>query len=663
MAEKTKVQQLVEIYEKSYQWYKDTYWTSGEENARFSRGQHWNEEEIQAHYNQKRIPYSIPLIESKVNIILSQQMQTPYDIIAIPRTEEDEISAEIKNAIFKYLTDVNDFKYLISDSYRDGLIKKYAVIKREIDFTDNVEGEILIDKVIYNNFMWDTNCKKYNISRYANWACESVFITRQELADTYPDLAEKIKLIPEKETSEAGEKADQYKMWYMSNNGMNYINVVKFWERRFKKFYKTTYAKGIDQQGQLVTEIRDEDTKPDIPEMNDLERNMMLQQGAEFPVSTMSRTKEYLTLYLFSKDLSEILEEKEIDSRIIPRHCFFANFDDGEIWSFYDLLKDPQKIIDRYFTQIDASIGKLIKNSYQIEWNKLHPDDQADWANIAKDLVSGGGMIRSMGGGDVIKPIDSNSVPPQLFTTMQLIVSVLEDIAGGRNVQGLQENSGESGRAVLARQQQGFLVAYLYIYNLTRFIKGLGEGLNEDINEVYGTSEERIIDITDNSLDELVKMKFQKMGIYKPSEFMRGRGYLKINKQIGDKMLGEAKSRIIIMEGKYEPTEKQRKLQQWYSINEMQIRAGQQPYPVSLWADDLDFAPSVVQKMKDFEAKMEQQKQQAMEAQAKQQQIDSNLRQQEGIRKTGETLNKNHVALTQSEQAVNPAEKTVVSAG
>lgn len=620
---KTKISELIDIFETAYTDFKTKYWTDGDENARFMRAKHWSDEQEESHTLQGRQAYSIPILESKMATIISQQMQNPYDIIAIGRTEEDEVPAEIKNAIFKQISDINELTYLMSEAYQDALIKKYGVLKRYIDYSENVEGDIKVEKVIYKNFLWDTNCKKYNISRYAQWGCEQIYMTKQDLKDLNPEAD--FSNLPDSD-NDGGDK-----IWYSRQNGMNYVKVIKFYERRYKKTYKVTYLSG---------KTEDEDTKPEIGEYTQEELLALTVQGADVPVSYMEKNREYLMYYLFTKDVAEMLEEKEIDSYLIPYHVIFAENDDGELTCLVDKLKDPQRIVDRYFSQIDASIGKLIKSSYEVNWTQLHKEDQEKWEAIQKKLVQGGAILRRIGTAPIIQPIPTDAVPPQLFTTMQIIIELLGQFAGGNNYQGLQESAGESGKAIIARQQQGFLMAYRYIYNFVRTLRNLGEGLSEDINEIYGNSIERIIEVTDNELDELVKQRFQELGMYSQSPMKMGKGYLKIDKETGEKMLGKAKERIIIVEGKYQPSERERKLQEWFAINKLKIEGGERPYPLSMYAHELGFSPSIITKMKEFDARQEQIMQEERDIKNQERLFQANLMQQQQTTKNAEALNK-----------------------
>jgi hypothetical protein len=51
----------------------------------------------------------------------------------------------------------------------------------------------------------------------------------------------------------------------------------------------------------------------------------------------------------------------------------------------------------------------------------------------------------------------------------------MEDFAGGRSFSGLGDESGESGRAINLKKQQGALVAFLMLDNLARWKQAMGE--------------------------------------------------------------------------------------------------------------------------------------------------------------------------------------------
>lgn len=620
MDKPTKINDYAELNTRAIREFNTKYWMDAHENFRMRRGKHWTTTEEAEHKEQKRIPYSIGIVEAKFATIESQQMQTPFEIVAIPRTIDDEVNAEIKNAIFKYVGDLNELNYLQSEWYRDGIVKKYGVIKRYIDTSDDPEGEIKLRKMLFNYIVWDTNCKVYDVARNVGWVQEYGYYQRDQLIDMFPQKAKEIESLPDKGNYKGEEENDliEYVHWYRTDHKQDLIKVVWHYQRKYKKYYKVYLNNG---------KFEDRDEKPEVTEADEEQQALDLAAGMIYPVDYLPRTREYIEVTCFSKVGEILLDEYEIDSKIMPFHWYFANFDDGEFWSLMDMVKDPQRFLDRLTSQIDASIGKLIKNSYQLEWDLLHEEDKKRWVTLEKKLLSGGAVLRTRGGangGKIIHPIDSGSIPSELFTTWQFMVTVLEEALGGRNAQGLKEKgqSNESGVAIQSRAELGFLMAYIYISNLGRSLKSLGEGLNEDINKIYGNSVDKVIEITDNDLDPLVLEKFKGEGMYQEAQLRPGRGFLSVPQN-----LGEARTRIIIEKGEYSPSQKARKQLQWKMINEMMIAGGEEPYPFSLFMDDFEIDASRKAKIRDFDEKREKMKAQNREIEMRKLQLDANNQQ------------------------------------
>lgn len=609
----TKITDLIDLHEKTVTEFEKRYWESARENKRFRRGDHWTEKQKKLHETEKRLHYSIPIVESKTNIIASQQMQSPYALLAVARNTEFELGAEIKSSIFKYLSDMNELQYINSEIYMDGMFKKYGVWKRYQDYTKDPTGEIIMEKVIYDNFIWDLNCQKYSISKHAEWVQEIMYMTREEMKAYFPDKAELIDRLPS--TDQLSDTSNKYVVWQRLDRGKEIVRVVRHGERCRDMISTVLMSDGS---------ITEEDAEVITNEQQRAEYDMA---GVVYPVKKLKRLKESTKYIYFTKDCSEILSEEYSDNPMFQYHVYFSNNDDGDIWCFMDIIKDPQIWIDRLSSQIDYSIGTLIKNSYQItDWSALHEEDKEKWNELQAQLVKGGAVLRFNGNRGTIMPINSGNMPPEIFNTWQYMVQVLEDITGGRNFQGLKESANESGVKVQALQNAGFMMSYLFMYNFGRSLRDLGEGLNEDINEVYGNSVGKVLAITDNDLDVEVKKAFTELDIYQPAKFMenKNRGYIKINEEAKKQILGAANSQIIIEKGEYIPTERDKKLNEWYKINELRVQGGEQPLPTSIAVDILPFDMTTKQRIKAFEQQQEQMKQQRMEMEKTKLEFDAN---------------------------------------
>jgi hypothetical protein len=452
--------------------------------------------------------------------------------------------------------------------------------------------------------MWDTNCKYYNIARHAMWQEDWEYVTRDELINKYGLNKDDIMSIPASNNYFKGSNRITYENWLRREDGQELIKLVRHQQRKWRACYRVT-----DNGGN--TRVEKENIKIDEAVLNYTDEQYVNDFAMKkvYDVDCEEYNEEYIEVTRFSALVQKELECYDEESKIMRGHLFASNFDDGIIWCLTSIIKDPMKAIDRLSMQIDTSLGKLIKNSYEVDWENLSDEDKNNWKVLSQKLVSGGAILRKKRGtvGRLVEPVNSGNIPPELFTVWQYWVSVLEDVMGGRNAQGLKErnSSNESGVLFEKRMEAGFAMAYLYMYNLGRAMKGLGEGIYEDIQAIYGDSEERVLEITDSDLDEEVMKAFQEANMYQESKIRKGRGYLKLSKQHLD--FGKAKARIIIEKGAHSASAKERKMNMWLTINKLRIEAGQQPYPVEIWADSLEIDATVRNKMKEFE-KQEAQK-------------------------------------------------------
>lgn len=575
MDKNTKINDFAQLYKRAYDDRQQEF-TEVSENIRYRKGKNWSADEITAHEEQGRIPYSVPIIATKLNQHFAHQMQMPFDLVALARTDQDELPAEIKNAIFKYIRDTNSLKYLVSEWYQDGNVKRVGIIKRDISFDDDIQGDIILEKVLYNQFYWDRNCKKYDISRYANWVQEVLYMTRDELKQHFPDKSELIDNLPAYDLSNSD---NDYKLWYRNDKGTELITVIIHGQRKYR------VEKGKEE-------------KDEFGEMQKIEND---------------KTTEYIEYSMFTRDVQEVLNEWQEETNVFRYHLIFGGNDDGELFCLVDLLKDPQKWIDRYTSQIDKVIGKSIKASGEVKWDLVHEQDQARWETLSKLLVEGGAWIRTRGQGNAMQGINAGTSGLQsLFEAHKYMTSIIDDITGGRNFQGLQESSGESGKLFALRKEQGSMMAFVWIYNLIRSLQSLGRGIDEDIKTVYGNSVKKIIQLTDEDIDNEIKQAMIKQGMYKQAQFNKSRGYLTID-ETTSKLLGDSKTSIIVEVGDYQPTERDRKMVLWSYLDNMLIQSGQPPIPMEIKLKDMPLSYSQKKKLIEWEqqqqAKAEQQQQ------------------------------------------------------
>lgn len=623
---------LKELHVKLAAEFQEKYWKSAAENKRFRKGEHWSAEEESEISDQDLVAYSLALAGSKININISQQMANRQEYRCLGRGKEDEINAEVKTNLLKYITDNNDFDNTESDIYADGIGKKYGVVKRYTDYSNDVKGRIVLKRMPYNQVMWDLNCTDYNIPRYAKFMQEFDYYTREELKEIYPDKKEMIDKI-EDAMWEGKDSSPNVIDWYRLDRGQKLLKIVTHYQRR----YKTTYSRVMSDKSVVKSDIslKDEDNT------GQNENNYKI-----IPQSTISgyveqkktvlkeipRIEEYIEAIVFTETLPEELDRyllqiedpqgNAINSQLHCNHPYFSFFDDGDVICLMDYLKQPQKFLDRLTMQIDKSMSKMIKTSYTYMKDLLSQYSIDNWDILSGELVSGGALVE-VKDHNAIRAIESGIITPELFTMWQFMYKVLEDLSGGRNNAGLKESANESGVAIEQRKAAAFSLSYLYIDNLQRWKKTLGEGLMENIDEVYGWDKTGTFRILGDALSQEVIELLKEQSLYEGSGMPYGYGYINLEKL--QKPLGETKVDIIISRANSTPTQKEQRLNQLMGFYKMKAANGEKTPPLSLMFPFMDIDPTVKASIIKWENQQNEKEASMMDLQRKQLEFKGNM--------------------------------------
>jgi hypothetical protein len=199
----------------------------------------------------------------------------------------------------------------------------------------------------------------------------------------------------------------------------------------------------------------------------------------------------------------------------------------------------------------------------------------------------------------------------------------VEDFAGGRSFQGLGEGSGESGKAINMKKQQGTLITALMTDNLSRWKQSVGE-LILWFEQEFDTVERQIKVQGDELSPEMMQL-LQQNGIFTPSQVNPDTGFVNVNRG-GIPFLKDADFELVVTEASLTNTEKEFK---FFSMLEagrsIPILQGSTKYAMLL----LRYNPDITSKdrnelLKDLEA---QQKAQAEAAKRESDREDAKVQQ------------------------------------
>lgn len=492
-------------------------------NERYKKAEHWTEEQRKNIYNQNRQPYSMALISHKINTILAAQRQqrTSFKVLATV-DPQDEIKAELASLQLKEKEKNCDFSYIESEVFDAGLSVAFGAV--EIDTIEDMGSEkVVLKKIDHRDIIWDKNSRDYLLK-------DALFMAKTKRLYRY-QIEHDFGALPEN-TSESvsGFHAQPYSSYYIEkagekNSQYDIISVFTHYQKVKRPYYVVLFDDSENLFGFSNNIFAGKFRKKENAQkhLEELKKTYTETYNAAPEGEIIERFEDKLDKYVFTYNTILSYEETDLDD--FP-FCVYRSFHfEDDFWTLTDLLLDPQMFLDRIFTQIDYSFGRDVKNVFQGNINVLAEGETVESAKLKAEKT--GGIIWTRTNEEVFKPIKMSGVNPQYFQVAAVMKSFLEDLAGGRSFQGLSEHNNESGRAIIAKQEQGALFASLFLDNLHRWKKNVGEKLLHWIGK-YETGE-RTLRVLGGSLSPEMYQVLRQRGLLKPSLSEPGGGYITID--------------------------------------------------------------------------------------------------------------------------------------
>lgn len=440
----------------------------GNRNLEWYANRQWTDMEIAAHAKQNRIPYVFNEIQHKVDHLCGTQTQTRMDSKCLAREQGDEESAQLLTHIVKWVEQINDLEYVESEIFKDALIKGFGAVVVYWQMDDVEGGYPKIEKIPFNELYWDGSAKKMNLED-ARWMARVMKMSRLEAVEQFPEYADVISELSS-DTYWGGisgfsvptRRQESFSGTYYRNNsrGRDMLEVVEYYER--VKIFRYVIEDGIrGEESHFDSKREAYDYFDGLVESYTAEGiGITASDGTQIVTVTTHTLNQILQSVLIQ---SEVIEHNLLAIRDFPFVVNFGYFADGDYWAFVDSLISPQMQINRSFSQWDFSLGTSSKNAIMVIESALRRgysmnDLRRDWSSTSP--------VIPVNNHQAIMQLPNQAVNPELFNSINFAIQRMNDYAGGKNALGLQESAAESGRAVIARAEQGGLARLPLFDNL-----------------------------------------------------------------------------------------------------------------------------------------------------------------------------------------------------
>jgi hypothetical protein len=505
-------------------------WTKMQQNSDFVRLDQYSAAQLSKMVKQNRVPYVLDYINSSINILQGIQRDKRTEIYYLPVEPGDSLRVEILNLTKDSQLRRNDFMYVESDVFKDGIIEKVGAVGYEWSLEKNKNGALKIFRIPPRQLLWDLNAREYNKAD-GMWCERDRLITKDELSTLYPDHKKQIMKMSFDFDSlqDAGFSTDYIQEVYDPKNGWLYL-MEHYYKTYKKKFFIRNLTNGLidevyyDTQKDVDEEIRErlQEYEQTINEALARAQSMTLPPPPP-QFDTIKDTYPVITKACVAGELG--LEEEELAEPFFPIDIYHPYFHDGDWWCPVDVQKDAQRYFNKMFSMIDHWIGTQSKGLLTGRTGA----DPNEKARVKSAWASTGGFVEVENPNDY-QVKESKGPAPQLYSQLELARQNLEDNSGGRNFMGKKETASESGIAVQTRIEQGGLSGFVLFDNLRRWKQSVGEKV-----AWYLTTYMTVPQIARIEGEELVQETLAKLqnteaqGWFEKDPIRPGVGYLSVN--------------------------------------------------------------------------------------------------------------------------------------
>lgn len=445
-------------------------------NSRFVAGDQWSWEDIEAHKRQGRIPYVFNQITTKVNALVGSHAALRMDVRAVPAEPGDAIAADIANSLLKYAENVNHIDEIEDQVFYDEVVKGVGVTQVRWEMQDDFNGSPVVERIPIYQMMWDGASADVALED-ASWMARLIPMTKRNAIEEMPEFEEEI-------LREGGQiRSDYMTDWeimtlrqFLSFNGnstdrdlKDYVTVMEHYER-----VKQSVFLLIDEIAGDITEHETEneavqDYEDRIEAYLERDASIMHPDGTEKVQFTEIKKNVIIQTVMIG---STVVSREVTELPDFPYQMAFCYFDDGDYWSFVDMLIHPQMFLNRMVSELDNQMGRANKNVATVVPHRLAKGFTIEDFNRERSKTSPTIPVLHH---DAVNFVPNGSSQTEIPMTIQLAITHMTDIVGGKNAMGLQENAAESGAAVRARQEAAGLSRLPIFTNLNRWRRKVSE--------------------------------------------------------------------------------------------------------------------------------------------------------------------------------------------
>lgn len=470
-----------------------THLTEWKQNAResyeFFAGQQWDSQDVSKLREEDRPVVVFNRIPRVINAVAGLEVQNRQEVTYYPRTNDDLPKSDILNDAARWVRDLCDAEDEESQAFKDCLMTGLGWIETHLDYEDDPDGKILIDRIDPLDMEYDPGASKRNLDDAA-WVARVKYYDRKDFKEIWPDAYDELDADVDFTDHPQGMQPhdDTMAPWYINDQSDknqkdrdHTIEVIQYqyWVREV--FYRVELPGG---------EIQEFDAKE------------FRKRREEILMVASRYTRQYRKRYKQAFIAGNVM----LDKGDCPVNQFTFRSITGltdhhnNVWfGLIEIMKDPQRWANKWLSQIMHILNSNAKGGYFAEIGAFQDPRQAEQSLATTSITYvNEDMLEK------IKDKVAPGFPVGLDKLLQYAVTGINELVGVNLEMLGQTNREQSGVLELQRKQAGITVVADFFDSLRRYRKEQGRVLAEFIREYI--SDGRLVRVVGEGLGQYVPL-------------------------------------------------------------------------------------------------------------------------------------------------------------
>ena len=468
------------------------------EDFEFALGQQWKAQDKEELRKAGVPALTINKIQPNLHLISGIQRQNRTDLLAYPEGQEDSLSSEIVTRLIKNSMKTSNGEHKISEQFEDGNTCGEGWIEPYVDYTyDLVSGQFKLKKLVPFNIFVDPDSSEYDLSDAEYVIKFTPSLSEDKIIQLFPDKEAEIKKIEKGvidfdligKTTELIQALD-YPHFdsdeVKSDPTDPYLNVEKRYDltEYYYKKYVTKY---------LVVNRELGETK----ELDDKEE---AEQYAQYVNS--QNTERVPTVVVIKRKVPEIwvmsmVGMKVIDDSLSPYYPKWKSYPFIPYFAHRTTVPiDEAHLMTQGIARSLKDVQQELNKRRSQELRHLNSSANSGWLSVKGAFVdkekvrkfgaTSGVVIEYKEGKDKPEKITPTPLSQGHYQLAQENAQDMKEISGiNADLLAMNDNSTQSGKAIMLRQKQGIVMIQRIMDNFSQSKRLLGRFLLSQLGELY----------------------------------------------------------------------------------------------------------------------------------------------------------------------------------